>query len=357
MQEINRPLTETEKPIETADAITVGVVGCGYWGPNLIRNFSSCPRTRLRWLCDESEERLGTVAAGYPGVRTTVDALQLLDAPDVDAVAVATPVSSHYPIARAALERGKHVLLEKPLALSVAQGRELVELAERSGLKLMCDHTFCYTSAVQKIREVVRRGDLGELLYFDSIRINLGQFQDDCNVVWDLATHDLSIIDFVVDRKPVSVSVHGVSHAGDGRASMAYLSLNFDDSFIAHVHVNWLSPVKIRMTMIGGREKMLVWDDMEQAEKIKIYDKGIDVDRNLHEEKTERLIAYRSGDMYSPHLAPTEALHRVVREFAHSIQEDRKPLTDGADALRVLAILEATDRSINKNGANIPIEV
>lgn len=354
---MNGPLASRMNPVAAGNTIAVAVVGCGYWGPNLIRNFHSCPQTRLAWLCDLNEERLGNVSAEYPGVRTTINVLDVLNDPGVDAVAVATPVSSHFPVARAAMERGKHVLLEKPLALSVDQGRELVDLARRSGLKLMCDHTFCYTAAVQKIRELVQRGDLGELLYFDSIRVNLGQFQDDCNVVWDLATHDLSIIDFVVDKKPVSVSVHGVSHGGNGRASMAYLSLNFDEVFIAHIHVNWLSPVKIRMTMIGGREKMLVWDDMEQSEKIKIYDKGIDVDITRPEEKIRRLISYRSGDMYSPKISQTEALSQVVQEFASSIRDDRKPLTDGADALRVLAILEAADRSIKAHGANIPIEV
>ncbi len=341
---------------DSGKTVAVAVVGCGYWGPNLIRNFHICPATKLQWICDLNEERLRAVAAGYPGVPTATDFLRVLEDPDLDAVAVATPVRGHFPIARAALERGKHVLLEKPLALSMAEGRELVELAGRSGLKLMCDHTFCYTSAVRKIREVVQRGDLGELLYFDSIRVNLGHFQEDCNVVWDLATHDLSIIDFVVARKPVSVSVHGVSHGGNGMASMAYLSLNFDDVFIAHVHVNWLSPVKVRMTMIGGRDKMLVWDDLEQSEKIKIYDKGIDVDITRQEEKARRLISYRSGDMYSPRISQTEALSRVVAEFASSILEDRNPLTDGASALRVLAILEAADRSVKTHGSNIPIE-
>jgi predicted dehydrogenase len=353
---MTEPLASRVFQSETGKALAVAVVGCGYWGPNLIRNFHLFRGTKLQWICDLNGERLRAVGAGYPGVQITTDFHQVLDDPELDAVAVATPVSGHYPIARAALERGKHVLLEKPLALSMAQGRELVEQADRSGLRLMCDHTFCYTSAVRKIREVVQQGDLGELLYFDSIRVNLGQFQDDCNVVWDLATHDLSIIDFVVDRKPVSVSVHGVSHGGNGLASMAYLSLNFDDVFIAHIHVNWLSPVKVRMTMIGGREKMLVWDDLQQSEKIKIYDKGIDVDRTRHEEKTRRLISYRSGDMHSPRISQTEALALVVQEFAAAIQEQRKPLTDGASALRVLAILEAADRSIKTHGANIPIE-
>lgn len=338
------------------EALSVAVVGCGYWGPNLIRNFNTSLDTRLAWFCDVNGERLGAMGSRYPDVRTTLDFQQILDDPRVDAVAVATPVSNHFSISRAALEQGKHVLLEKPLALSVAEGRQLVELAERNGLKLMCDHTFCYTSAVRKIRDVVNRGDLGELLYFDSVRINLGHFQSDCNVVWDLATHDLSIIDYVVDRRPVSVSVHGVSHGGNGLASMAYLSLNFDDDFIAHIHVNWLSPVKVRMTMIGGREKMLVWNDMDQGEKIKIYDKGIDVDMDRHEEKAQRMISYRSGDMRSPHLSQTEALTRVVDEFATCIRENRKPLTDGVAALRVLTILEAADRSVQCHGANIPIE-
>jgi len=338
------------------ERIGVAVVGCGYWGPNLVRNFNACPATELVWICDISPERLNAISTGCPGVRTSTDLAPVLLDPRVDAVAVATPVREHHPLARSALERGKHVLLEKPLALSMDQGRDLVRLAANSGLKLMVDHTFCYTSAVRKIREYVEQGELGELLYFDSTRINLGQFQDDVNVVWDLATHDLSIIDFVVGRRPVSVSVHGVSHGGNGKVSMAYLSLNFDDTFIAHINVNWLSPVKIRMTLIGGTEKMLVWNDMVPSEKIRIYDKGIDVDRKRYEEKARRLISYRSGDMYSPQIPQTEALARVVRELADCIREDRKPLTDGTDALRVLAVLEAADRSIEAGGAYIPIE-
>lgn len=336
--------------------IGVAVVGCGYWGPNLVRNFNACPVTDLLWVCDIDRERLDAISAVCPGIRAAADLEPVLDDPRVDALAVATPVREHYPLARRALERGKHVLLEKPLALGMDQGRELVELAAGSGLKLMCDHTFCYTSAVRKIKQFIERGELGDLLYFDSTRINLGQFQDDCNVVWDLATHDLSIIDFLVDRRPLSVSVHGVSHGGAGMVSMAYLSLKFDDNFIAHVNVNWLSPVKIRMTLIGGTEKMLVWNDMMPSEKIRVYDKGIEVDRTRVEEKARRLISYRSGDMYSPQISQTEALALVAREFADAIIEDRKPLTDGSDALRVLAVLEAADRSIAAGGANIPIE-
>ena len=334
----------------------IGVIGCGYWGPNLIRNFVTCPETQLVWACDLDEIRLQKVLRPYPSVRQTTDLEEVLKDNGVDAIAIATPVHSHFPIAKACLESGKHVLIEKPLASSVAQGEELVNLAEKNNLRLMCDHTFCYTGAVRKIQEIVKSGVLGDLHYFDSVRVNLGLFQQDVNVVWDLAPHDLSIVDFVVDEKPVLVSAHGVSHAGNDIENIAYISLGYQNSFIAHFHVNWLSPVKVRKTMIAGSEKMLVWNDLDQAEKIKIYDKGIEVKQSEREQKERLLVSYRSGDMYAPKIDQVEALSLMVKEFADCIQENRSALTDGKAGLRVLRVLDAANRSIKADGANVRID-
>ena len=336
--------------------INVAVIGCGYWGPNLIRNFVACPETDLVWACDLDEERMAKVLSPYPGVKSTRDMNELLTDSDIDAIAIATPVHTHFPIAKACLESGKHVLIEKPLASSVAQGEQLVNLAEKNNLRLMCDHTFCYAGAVRKIREIVKSGALGDLLYFDSVRVNLGLFQHDVNVVWDLAPHDLSILDFVVDEKSALVSAHGVSHAGNNIENIAYISLGYQNSFIAHFHVNWLSPVKIRRTMIAGSEKMLVWNDLNQGEKIKIYDKGIKVKQGERERKERLLVSYRSGDMYAPRIDQTEALSLVAKEFADCIDESRPPLTDGEAGLRVLRVLDAAQRSIKADGANVRIE-
>ena len=334
----------------------IGVIGCGYWGPNLIRNFVTCPETELVWACDLDEIRLQKVLRPYPSVRQTTDLEEVLKENGVDAIAIATPVHSHFPIAKACLESGKHVLIEKPLASSVAQGEELVNLAEKNNLRLMCDHTFCYTGAVRKIQEIVKSGVLGDLHYFDSVRVNLGLFQQDVNVVWDLAPHDLSIVDFVVDEKPVLVSAHGVSHAGNHIENIAYISLSYQNSFIAHFHVNWLSPVKVRKTMIAGSEKMLVWNDLDQAEKIKVYDKGIKVKQGEREQKERLLVSYRSGDMYAPKIDQVEALSLMVKEFADCIQENRSALTDGKAGLRVLRVLDAANRSIKADGANVRID-
>jgi len=336
--------------------INVGVIGCGYWGPNLIRNFVMCSETELVWACDLDEIRLQKVLRPYPSIRQTTDIKDVLADDGVDAIAIATPVHTHFPIAKACLESGKHVLIEKPLASSVAQGEELVNLAEKNNLRLMCDHTFCYTGAVRKIREIVKSGALGDLHYFDSVRVNLGLFQQDVNVVWDLAPHDLSIVDFVVDEKPVLVSAHGVSHAGNDIENIAYISLGYQNSFIAHFHVNWLSPVKVRKTMIAGSEKMLVWNDLDQAEKIKIYDKGIKIKQGEREQKERLLVSYRSGDMYAPRIDQVEALSLMVKEFADCIQENRPALTDGDAGLRVLRVLEAANRSIKADGANVRID-
>jgi len=331
--------------------INVGVVGCGYWGPNLIRNFVTCPETELVWACDLDEKRLEKVLRPYPDVSKTTCLKDILADEGVNAIAIATPVHTHFPIGKACLESCKHILVEKPLASSVIQGEELVNLAEKNNLRLMCDHTFCYTGAVRKIQEIVNSGELGELFYFDSVRVNLGLFQQDINVVWDLAPHDLSVVDFIVDEEPVFASAHGVSHAGNGIENIAYISLTYKNSFLAHFHVNWLSPVKVR-----GSEKMLVWNDLDQAEKIKIYDKGIEVKQGEWEQKEQLLVSYRSGDMYAPRINHVEALSLMVKEFADCIQEGRPALTDGMAGLRVLRVLDAANRSIKADGANVRID-
>ena len=335
--------------------IKVGMVGCGYWGPNLIRNFAACPDTQLLWACDIDPNRIKKALGSYPVVKSTTDFNDILKDSQVDAVAIATPVHTHYPLAKVCLESGKHVLLEKPLALSVQEGEKLIELSHKKGLQLMCDHTFCYTGAVRKMKEILDSGVLGELLYFDSIRINLGLFQQDINVIWDLAPHDLSILDFLINDRPVSVSAHGVCHAGNEIENIAYVILRYAKSFIAHFHLNWLSPVKIRRTIIGGSEKMMVWNDLEQDEKIKIYNKGITVKKNEETERNRLLVSYRTGDMYAPQFDDTEALFSMVKEFAACIDENRPALTDGEAGLRALRILEATQRSIRAGGANVGI--
>lgn len=336
--------------------INVAVIGCGYWGPNLIRNFMACPATNLVAACDLDPERLARVLAPYPSVRGLTDLQAVLADAAIDAVAIATPVATHHAITKAALESNKHVLVEKPLAASVQQGEELVALAAKNNLRLMCDHTFCYTGAVRKIKQVIDAGDLGDLLYFDSIRINLGLFQSDVNVIWDLATHDLAIVDFLFPENPIQVSAHGVAHAGNGIENIAYVTLTYPGNCIAHFHVNWLSPVKIRKTIIGGSRKMIEWNDLVPAEKIKIYDKGIELSPAELDQKSKLMVSYRSGDIHSPQVDGTEALLRVVQEFADCIVENRQPLTDGQAALRVLRVLEAAERSIKADGANVRID-
>jgi len=294
--------------------------------------------------------------APFPSVQKTTTVANILNDDKVEAVAIATPVGTHYPLAKAALEKGKHVLLEKPLAASVAQGSELVELAAKNDLRLMCDHTFCYTGAVRKIKQIIDAGELGEILYFDSIRINLGLFQSDVNVIWDLATHDLAIVDFLFPEKPIQVSAHGMAHTGNNIENIAYVTLTYPSNFIAHFHVNWLSPVKIRKTIIGGSKKMIEWNDLVPAEKIKVYDKGIELNSMEQDQKSQLMVSYRSGDIHSPQIDGREALLLVAKEFADCITEKRQPLTDGQSALRVLRVLEAAERSIKNDGANVRIE-
>jgi predicted dehydrogenase len=338
---------------------TIGVIGCGYWGPNLLRNFSEQEEARLLWMCDLDTRRLETLARRYPSAQTTTDYRQLLSDSQLDAVVIATPVSTHYNFAREALLAGKHVLIEKPFTANIREAEELIRLAEARHLTLMVDHTFIYTGAVRKIKEVVESGELGDLLYFDSVRINLGLFQRDINVVWDLAPHDLAIMDFILDRQPLSVTATGSCHVERGIENIAYVMLRFPDEFIAHFHFNWLSPVKIRRTLIAGSRRMIVYDDIEPTEKIRIYDKGVMVTRSEEaadkEAAYQTLVSYRTGDVWVPKLDSTEALNYVCREFLSAIGEKRRPLTDGQSGLRVVRLLEAAQASISQNGRRIEL--
>jgi len=349
-------------PSTAPDApIGVAVVGAGYWGPNLVRNFQATPAFQLRWLCDLDLDRAKRVLGAYSTVQVSADLDQVLADPDVHAVAIATPAGTHLPIAMAALRAGKHVLVEKPLAATFAEGQELVAEADKRGLTLMCDHTYCYTPAVLRIREMLGSGELGELHFLDSVRINLGLVQRDIDVVWDLAPHDLSILDFVLPQgvHPVSVAAHGADGIGAGRACVAYLTLRLNTGAIAHIHVNWLSPVKVRTAIFGGSKRTLVWDDLNPSQRLAVYDRGVDVaspDELGDEQRRDILVSYRSGDMVAPALTEREALRTMIEEYHRAITTGTPALTDGRSGLRVLGILQAASRSLTEGGTMITID-
>lgn len=337
-------------------ATTIGVIGCGYWGPNLLRNFAENETAQLRWICDTDEMRLAAMGRRYPVARTTTDSKELINDGDLDAIAVVTPVATHFQIARDALLAGKHVLVEKPLTATVREAEELIALAKQNGRTLMVDHTFVYTGAIRRMKEIVKSGELGELLYFDSVRINLGLFQRDINVLWDLAPHDLSIMDYLIERQPLGLSALGSCHIEPGIENIAYMVMKFPDDFIAHFHFNWLAPVKIRRTLIAGARKMILYDDIEPTEKVRVYDKGVTTNRNTDREANyQTLISYRTGDVWAPKLDATEALHYVVAEFIDSIRGARQPMTDGEAGLRVVRLLEAAQTSIKCGGQFVEI--
>lgn len=343
---------------EYESPVTVAVVGVGYWGPLLVRNFSRCENTEVRWICDLSKEQARRSSESGSHIRVTDRFEDLLADDELEAIAVATPAATHGELGLAALAAGKHVMIEKPLASDVSDARRLVELAETSRLVLMCDHTYCYTPAVLKIRELVASGELGEIRYFDSVRINLGLVQSDIDVLWDLAPHDLSILDFVLpdDYRPDQVSAHLADPLGIGRGSIGYLTLPLPRDAIAHVHVNWLSPTKIRKTIIAGSKKMVVWDDLEPSQRLSIYDKGVElIEPVAGQERNRRLVSYRTGDMVAPALDESEALAGVVREFAAAIREARTPLTDGRSGLRIVETLAAATESATSAGAFHPL--
>jgi predicted dehydrogenase len=341
------------------EPLRVAVIGAGYWGPNLIRNFEACPVADLRTVCDLDIERARRVLGRHTTVAATTSLEEVLADEDVEAVAVATPARTHLEIVLAALDAGKHVLVEKPLAASVAEGRKLVEAAAARDLVLMCDHTYCFTPAVARIRELVHAGELGEIQWVDSVRINLGLVQTDVDVLWDLAPHDLSILEFILPegREPLAVAAHGADPIGAGRSCVGYLTLPLRHGAIAHVHVNWLSPTKIRTTVIGGSKRTLVWDDLNPTQRISIYDRGVDLtEANVTGElRREALVSYRMGDMLAPALHEGEALQQVVTEFATAVREGRAPLTDGQAGLRVLRILEAASESLGWGGTMVPL--
>ncbi|KYH01007.1 Gfo/Idh/MocA family oxidoreductase [Bradyrhizobium sp. DOA1] len=327
----------------------IGVVGYGYWGPNLVRNFSVNPSARVVSVSDLEPGRLGAIGQLYPAVETTTRYDDLLKDSSIDAIAIATPVRTHYELALAALRAGKHVLVEKPLASSAVQAMHLIEEADRRGLTLMVDHTFLYTPAVQKIRELLLKRELGDIYYYDSTRSSLGLFQKDVNVIWDLAVHDISIIHHILDEEPVAVSATGSCHVAGSPENMAHITLFFANACVAHVSVNWLSPVKVRQTFIGGSKKMIVYDDLEPTEKIKVYDKGITLDASTEDAHQFR-IGYRAGDMWAPHIAPHEALQTEVGHFLDCVRSGSRPISDGTSALRVIEVLEAASRSIAEHG-------
>lgn len=334
--------------------IRVGVIGYGYWGPNLVRNFMLAPGSAVTRVCDLREERLAPLQKQYPGLKTCTQAQDLINDTDVDAVVIATPVSSHFELTLAALQAGKHVLVEKPLALTSDHARRLVEEAAARKLVLLVDHTFVYTDAVRKIRELISSGQLGQIYYYDAVRVNLGLFQHDVNVIWDLAIHDLSIIDHVLPEKPVAVSATGISHVPGQPENVAYITLFFTSSQIAHVHVNWLTPVKVRHTLIGGSEKMILYDDLEPSEKLKVYDKGIRVTPGP-EDVYRMLVSYRLGDMWAPRLDNTEALQTEAQHFIDCVETGRTPQTDGLAGLRMVNMIEAAETSLRDRGRLVEI--
>ncbi len=338
---------EYEAPNSSASAVRVGVIGYGYWGPNVVRNFHGLADCSLVAVCDKNPAALRRAHRVYPRLHLTTDFQEILTSPDIDAVAVVTPVWTHYELAKAALENGKHVFVEKPFTSSSRQAEELIELAARKNLKIMVDHTFLFGGAVKKIREVVDGGVLGPLYYFDSTRVNLGLFQHDVSVVWDLAPHDLSIMDHIITERPEAVVATGGQHL-NGHADMAFITVYFPRNIVAHINVNWLSPVKVRTTLIGGRDKMLVWNDLEADEKIKIYDKGVQITNG--EGVYDLLVSYRSGDVWAPKVDPTEALKVELDYFIDCVSNDRLPLNDGAAGLRVVRLLEAADQSLKDRG-------
>lgn len=331
----------------------IAVVGLGYWGPNLIRNFQSLPAVKSVIGVDKDETRLHKAKQRFPNLELSSNIDEVLKSDDVVAVAIATPVSTHYPLGKKVLEAGKHLWVEKPFTAKVSEAESLLNLAEKKGVKIMVDHTFIYTGAVRKMKEIMDKGELGDVYYFDSVRVNLGLFQHDVNVVWDLAPHDLSIMDYLLPHRPHSVSAVGSCHIGNDLENVAYLTVFFDNNLIAHFHVNWLAPVKIRKVLIGGSKSMLVFDDMENSEKVKIYDKGIDV--QTREGMYETLVQYRMGDMRSPKLDQTEALFLATTHFIDCIQHNKTPLTDGISGLNVVRLLEAAEKSIKQHGKKIKL--
>jgi predicted dehydrogenase len=329
--------------------INVGVIGYGYWGPNLVRNLFEVADAQVVAVSDIRPERLTQARSRYPSLELTTNFDQLLSNPNIDAIAIATPVSTHYDLASQALRKGKHVMVEKPMASSSEQAMRLIDEAASRNLVLMVDHTFVYTGAVRKIKEIADSGKLGDVLYYDSTRINLGLFQRDVDVIWDLAVHDLAIMDYILPSTPCAVAATGINHVFGGTENLAYITMFFEKNLIAHVNVNWLSPVKVRRTLVGGSKQMIVYDDMEASEKVKVYDKGITVN-GTSDSLYKALVGYRSGDMFAPQLDVSEALKIEIQHFTDCIRTGAEPITDGWAGLRVVRILESASLSMKQRG-------
>ena len=327
--------------------IRMGVIGYGYWGPNVVRNFHSTEGMTISSICDLNPNMLKRAKKSYPNIELTSDAGDILSSSKIDAVAVVTPVATHFDLAKKALENGKYVLVEKPFTQTVAQAEELVELADRKNLKIMVDHTFLFTGAVRKMKQVIDEGILGDLYYFDSMRVNLGLFHHDANVIWDLAPHDFSIMDYLIKETPKAVVATGRAHFNHGLEDVAYITLFLSNNMIAHFNVNWLSPVKVRTTLIGGDKKMLVWNDLDADEKIKVYDKGVEVKNG---EKYDLLVSYRSGDMWVPKIDQIEALKLEAEYFVECMSNGKIPMNDGRAGLRIVKMLEAANKSLKNKG-------
>ncbi len=333
--------------IKSGSSLKIGVIGYGYWGPNVVRNFHNTPNATVVAVCDLSAKSLQRVRRTYPSMEVSTNTADVLTSPNVDVVAIVTPISHHYPLAKQALLNGKHVFVEKPFTANSAQAEELIELAEKKNLRIMVDHTFLFTGAVRKIQELMKSGALGDLYYYDSTRVNLGLFQHDANVVWDLAPHDFSIIDHLIPTAPEAIVATGEKHV-NGAEDMAFVTMYFPDKVIAHLNVNWLSPVKIRTTLIGGEKKMLVWNDLEADEKIKVYDKGIE--RSNGNSGYDLRVSYRTGDLWVPRIEQVEALALEAQYFVDCILNNQTPFNDGRAGLRVVQMLEAVDRSMAEKG-------
>jgi len=332
--------------------INFGVIGYGYWGPNVVRNLESLDNTRVVAISEVSAAARTRAQKAHPGVQITADTNEVLASTDIDAVAIITPVWTHFELAKAALENGKHTFVEKPFTSNVAQAEQLINRANRSNLRIMVDHTFLFTAAVRKIKQLLLDGTLGKLYYYDSTRVNLGLFQHDVNVIWDLAPHDLSIMDYLIGKDPEEIVATGQTHL-NGFEDIAFITLYFPDDIIAHINVNWLSPVKVRTTLLGGTKKMLVWNDLEADEKIKIYDKGVQITNR--EGLYNLLVNYRSGDMCAPKLEQVEALRVELSYFVDCIMQGREPFNDGIAGLRVVKMLEAANDSLRQRGLAVQV--
>jgi predicted dehydrogenase len=333
--------------------IKIGVIGCGYWGPNIIRNFNALPNCQVAGVCDSNPATLKKTLKLAPNAATFTQATEMINSPNVDAIAVVTPVSTHFDLAKKALLGGKHVFVEKPFTATVDQAQELIDVAQKKNLQIMVDHTFLFTGAVRKIKEMIQGEMLGTIYYYDSTRLNLGLFQHDVNVIWDLAPHDFSIMLHVLEERPVAVSACGAKHINE-IINVAYVTVHFDSPLIAHFNVNWLSPVKVRNTLIGGEKKMLLWNDVIADDKIKVYDKGVEVKDK--EDINKLLVSYRSGDMYSPKLDQREALSLECEYFLECLEKNKKPINDGQIGLEVVKLLTACDESLNNGGKQVKLK-